>query len=108
MVSCFEIVTKELVGGRRSAAEVSATLDESDATRPVIEFVNEGRGGRRQSALVRGQHVRRESSFAPGRHGSARLNRQNGVAERVARAVPVRVVLPEPRPHYSLELRPAA
>jgi hypothetical protein len=36
-------LVKELLGGRRSAAEVSATLDESDVTRPVIEFVNEGR-----------------------------------------------------------------
>jgi hypothetical protein len=36
-------LVKELLDGRRSAAEVSATLDESDVTRPVIEFVNEGR-----------------------------------------------------------------
>jgi hypothetical protein len=36
-------LVKELLGGLRSAAEVSATLDESDATRPVLEFVNEGR-----------------------------------------------------------------
>ena len=37
-------LVKGLLGGRRRAAEVSATLDESDATRPVIEFVNEGQG----------------------------------------------------------------